>query len=58
MVIGSSPIGSMRWILDAEVTVGTEYPFYATFFVPEAFVSDPSHVIAGRAADDAAVFEN
>lgn len=48
----------MRWILDAEVTVGTEYPFYATFFVPEAFVSDPSHVIAGRAADDAAVFEN
>ena len=46
------------WILDAEVTVGTEYPFYATFFIPEAFVGDPSHVIVGRAADDAAVFEN
>ena len=46
------------WILNAEVTVGTEFLFYAEIFVPEAFVGNPTHVIVGRQADDAAVFEN
>ena len=44
------------WILNAEVTVGTEYLFYSEIFVPEVFASDPSHVIVGRPADDADVF--
>lgn len=46
------------WIFDAEVTVGTEYLFYAEFFIPDAFTGDPTHVIVGRESTDADVFVN
>ena len=45
------------WILNAEVTVGTDFDFYVEVFVPASFSGEPTHVIVGDQQIDAAVFE-
>ena len=44
------------WILDAEVTVGTEYAFYAEVFIPAALDGAVSHVVVGRPNDNPTLF--
>lgn len=43
------------WILDAEVTAGTTYPFYAEFFLAEGS-SDPETMVLGSATGDNALY--
>ena len=45
------------WILEAEVTLGTTYPFFAEFFLP-AGSAEPEVIVLGSASDsDALYFE-
>jgi hypothetical protein len=46
------------WILDAEVTLGTPYPFFAEFVLPEGESVGPETIVVGSATqDDAFYFE-
>lgn len=46
------------WILEAEVTLGTEYQFYTEVFIPDAIEGSPKRVVVGRESDSAATFRN
>jgi hypothetical protein len=45
------------WILDAEVTVGTAYPFFAEFFLPGDAVNPEAVVIGSATGSDAIYFQ-
>ncbi|MFP4554908.1 MAG: hypothetical protein ACLFRT_13765 [Actinomycetota bacterium] len=44
------------WILDAEVTVGTAFPFYTEFFIPGETPSEPEALVLGSASGDRALY--
>ncbi len=44
------------WILDAEVTVGTAFPFYTEFFIPGDSPSEPEALVLGSASGDNALY--
>lgn len=44
------------WILNAEVTLGTEYRFYAEIFIPEVRTGEPTRIVVGRPSDENARF--
>ncbi len=46
------------WILDAEVTVGTEYLFYSEYFIPAAFDGELTHVVVGDPSESPVLFAN
>lgn len=43
------------WILDAEVTVGTTYPFYQEFFLPDP-PGEPEVLVLGSASGTSALY--
>ncbi len=46
------------WIRDAQVTVGTTFPFYSEFFLPGPDPAEPDVVTVGSASsDDATIYE-
>ena len=44
------------WILDAEVTVGTAYPFFAEFLLPGDAATNPEAVVIGSATGSDAIY--
>jgi hypothetical protein len=44
------------WILDAEVTAGTTYPFYTEFFLPGDSPSEPEAIVLGSASGGDALY--
>ena len=48
--------GGFGWILDAEVTVGTPYQFYAEVFVPESNSGALNQVVIGNISGPVSVF--
>ena len=44
------------WILNAEVTTGTVYPFYVSFMIEDGATSDVEVVVVGEPQDDRALF--
>lgn len=44
------------WILDAEVTPGTTYPFYAEFILPGDPPPTPEALVVGRATSTDALY--
>lgn len=44
------------WVLDAEVSVGTSYPFYEVVYLPSSVTGDIELVVLGSASSGDAVF--
>ena len=44
------------WILDAEVTLGTAYEFYAEIFVPDSNSGSLDQIVVGNISNDVTVF--
>ncbi len=53
---GAADTGGYGWILDAEVTLGTTYPFYAEFFLPGKKPAQIDVVAVGDTGGDEAVY--